>query len=495
MPVRRALPVAHHADAPSGTSFLLIACGLSVGILCGFVVGVAFEVSREVNMSAALPDPFLPSFSSALPPALAMTGRSRGLGATPENPATADAGAGAFLPASVAGAPVRAKPAAAGVSQSTATDPEAPAVTIPDAIAIARGRRPAGKSIRGRKQGVPSTCRAVSRTVDAAHDRGAAWQYWPSSTVSSAECFWTRMEQAGTQVGYDVCTHDPTVDTAVSAAMHAYHNFAAYADTVMWSTRATCDAFSVRNTIIDVGAGFGLATSIFASSGCNVIATEAADENVALGMRTLDRLSGEASSRVSWVKGVPYPHPARLYSVFTRDNAYASYSSTREMPQLNTRPVAGLPLSSLFTWEERPVNPRTKTGVTPDDVLLIKLDVQGLNMLALDELRTVLSASRIPYISLTLRKEGIDGGACSPTPIVRFMYSLGYMGFEGSAYVGHSLAWWEAQGMDAPSDKSWFVTFVHTSALPASSAALQYPLSLAAEAEEAYSALQAAPVA
>ena len=290
-----------------------------------------------------------------------------------------------------------------------------------------------------------------------------------------------------------ICTHDPALDQVMAASFHSYkwwganldHRFilgGGYASgtplrpleagilkvaseharakgkpyesmesllkavalppvTPQDNVRSMCSR--ERPFVLDIGGNIGYYTLVAASQGCSVITVEPLSANV--GRLWQSVVANRFEGQVTLYKNAVGKDKRLVKLTLNRGNPGASSVSdgNAEIPEGgkaragggleeggDSETVATVVLNELFDGSPlRPKHPFTGKPISPLDIAVIKVDVEGFDAAALWSMRGAIEVGLPPMIKVEYSVGDVKGiSGCDNQKLIEWLYDLGYQG-------------------------------------------------------------------
>jgi FkbM family methyltransferase len=208
------------------------------------------------------------------------------------------------------------------------------------------------------------------------------------------------------------------------------------------AVRSSCSR--ERPFVLDIGGNIGYYTLVAAATGCSVVTVEPLSANI--GRLWQSVLANRFEGQVSLFKNAVGKDKRLVTLSLNRGNPGASFVSDRdaELPGDaagvaggegahaggDAETVATVLLDELFDGApHRPKHPFTGAPIAPEDVAIVKVDVEGFDAAALWALRGAIEEGRPPLIKVEYAAGDVKGAsACDNVELIRWLYDLGYLG-------------------------------------------------------------------
>jgi len=213
-----------------------------------------------------------------------------------------------------------------------------------------------------------------------------------------------------------------------------------------------------RPFVLDIGGNIGYYTLVAAAQGCSVVTIEPLSANV--GRLWQSVLANRFESQVTLYKNAVGKDKRLVTLQLNRGNPGASSVSNgaAEAPEGgavgagegleeggDTETVATVVLDELFDGTPgRPRHPFTGRPISPKDIAVVKVDVEGFDAAALWSLRGAIEAGRPPLVKVEYVAGDVKGvSGCDNVALMKWLYGLGYRGRAMGMPEPLSLAQWE----------------------------------------------------
>ena len=213
-----------------------------------------------------------------------------------------------------------------------------------------------------------------------------------------------------------------------------------------------------RPFVLDIGGNIGYYTLVAAATGCSVVTVEPLAANV--GRLWQSVVANRFERQVTLYKNAVGKDRRLVTLALNRGNPGASSvsdgsaaapagGSVGEGAGLgaggDSETVATIVLDELFDGSaQRPVHPFTGRPISPRDIAVVKVDVEGYDAAALWSLRGAIEAGRPPLIKVEYVAGDVRGvSGCDNAAMMRWFYSLGYTGRALGVKEPLTLAQWE----------------------------------------------------
>jgi len=199
-----------------------------------------------------------------------------------------------------------------------------------------------------------------------------------------------------------------------------------------------------RPFVLDIGGNIGYYTLVAAATGCSVVTVEPLAANI--GRLWQSVLANRFEGQVSLFKNAVGKDKRLVTLSLNRGNPGASFVSDKDAALPggaggvaggggahaggDAETVATVLLDELFDGApHRPRHPFTGAPIAPEDVAIVKVDVEGFDAAALWALRGAIEAGRPPLIKVEYEAGGVKGtSGCDNVELIRWLYDLGYLG-------------------------------------------------------------------
>ncbi len=208
------------------------------------------------------------------------------------------------------------------------------------------------------------------------------------------------------------------------------------------AVRSSCSR--ERPFVLDIGGNIGYYTLVAAATGCSVVTVEPLAANI--GRLWQSVLANRFEGQVSLFKNAVGKDKRLVTLSLNRGNPGASFVSDKDAALPgdavgvaggggahaggDAETVATVLLDELFDGApHRPKHPFTGAPIAPEDVAIVKVDVEGFDAAALWALRGAIEEGRPPLIKVEYEAGGVKGtSGCSNVELIRWLYDLGYLG-------------------------------------------------------------------
>jgi FkbM family methyltransferase len=203
-----------------------------------------------------------------------------------------------------------------------------------------------------------------------------------------------------------------------------------------------------RPFVLDIGGNIGYYTLVAAATGCSVVTVEPLSANI--GRLWQSVVANRFEGQVSLFKNAVGKDKRLVTLSINRGNPGASFVSDKdadlpggaggvkggggEHAGGDAETVATVLLDELFDGApHRPRHPFTGAPIAPEDIAIVKVDVEGFDAAALWALRGAIEVGRPPLIKVEYAAGDVKGtSGCDNVELIKWLYDLGYLG----------CAWW-----------------------------------------------------
>jgi FkbM family methyltransferase len=249
---------------------------------------------------------------------------------------------------------------------------------------------------------------------------------WNSFLGARHECLESQLEyQAISTTPLPICIYDANKDKRFSGQIHTTGKWISDNDVKLMQKLGLCQ--QDRRVFIDVGAGVGAVSILAGAQGCQIVAFEPQTGNVGRLLRNLkdSKVQKHATvyrNAVTGTRDLMYVHQVETDPLGATVNHSAAGSWDQQ--------VFSVWIDDFFAYAGRPESMGRAKLISPNDVAMIWIDVNGHELAAAYSMNLVLQIGRVPIVHITFYSAlwSLEP-TCDIAAFLQHMTRIGYSAF------------------------------------------------------------------